>query len=117
MSTRKHYPQRPRRFEISRRGTLSYGSHRFPCLVQEVSEQGLFLICNYDLEIGLELDVEFELERGADFSGRILVRHCYDGCVGAELIAADARSRRNWKHFLESHYSGQPVPEERRISA
>lgn len=116
MSARK-YPQRPRRFEVSRRGSLNHGSHHFACLVQEVSEKGLFLICNYDLEIGLELEVQFELERGADFFGRIKVRHCYDGCIGAELITADPRSLRNWKHFLESHYSGQPVFEERRISA
>ncbi len=74
----------------------------------------MLLICNYDLEIGLELDVHFELEPGSGFSGRIRVRHFNDGCFGAELLEADSESQRNWNRFLVTHYSGQPKLPERR---
>ena len=106
--------ERSRRFQISRRGILRYEDHRFACLIQDISEKGMFLICNYDLEIGLKLDVEFELEPGSGFSGRIKVKHFNDGCFGAELVEADDESQRNWDQFLRRHYSGQPKLAERR---
>lgn len=114
MSKNSNQTERPRRFQISRRGTLAYEDHRFACLIQDISEKGMFLICNYDLEIGLELAVHFELEPGANFSGRIKVRHFRDGCFGAELVGADDESSRNLKHFLETRYVGQTGLAERR---
>ncbi|HET7597980.1 MAG TPA: PilZ domain-containing protein [Burkholderiales bacterium] len=115
MSANRSHIQRSRRFPVSRRGMLVHDNHRFACLVQDISERGIFLICNYDLDIGLELAVQFELEPGADFSGRIKVRHINDGCMGAEVVAADPESDRNWRHFLESRYAGQLQLAERRI--
>ncbi|HEX6004157.1 MAG TPA: PilZ domain-containing protein [Burkholderiales bacterium] len=115
MSKNRNHIQRSRRFQVSRRGVLSHEDHRFACLIQDISERGMFLICNYDLEIGLELAVQFELEPGADFSGRIKVRHFNEGCFGAEVVAADQDSDRNWRSFLESRYAGQLQLAERRI--
>lgn len=114
MSTNRAQVQRPRRFQISRRGTLDDGNRRFACLIQDISEKGLLLICNHDLDVGSELAVQFELGAGANFSGRIRIRHFNDGCCGAELVGADHESGRNWNLFLESHYSGQLALAERR---
>jgi PilZ domain-containing protein len=105
---------RPRRFPISRRGELTYEEHRFACLVQDISEQGMFIICNYDLDVGLELDVKFELEAGLPYQARIKVRHFSDGCFGAEIVEADPQSAANWIQFLESNFAGQLRLPERR---
>ncbi|MGQ0751381.1 MAG: PilZ domain-containing protein [Betaproteobacteria bacterium] len=114
MSTNRAQVQRRRRFQVSRRGTLHDGNRSFACLIQDISEKGLLLICNHDLQVGSELAVQFELGAGANFSGRIRIRHFRDGCCGAELVAADHESDRNWNLFLESHYSGQLALAERR---
>ena len=93
---------------------MSYEGHRFACLVQDISRKGLFLICNYDLEIGLVLEVRFELEPGTDFKARIKVRHFDDGCFGAEIVEADPQSDSALQQFLETHFSGQLKLAERR---
>jgi hypothetical protein len=108
------HPVRPRRFPVSRRGELAYEEHRFACLIQDVSEKGMFVICNYDLDIGLELKVKFELEPGMPYQARIRVRHFKDGCFGAEIVEADPVSAASWMTFLESNFAGQRQLPERR---
>lgn len=107
--------ERPRRFQINRRGELTYDDHRFACLIHDISEKGMFLICNYDLEIGLELEVRFELEPGSDFRAKIKVRHFSDGCFGAQIVKADPSSERNWNQYMEVHFYGQLKLLERRL--
>lgn len=75
----------------------------------------MFIICNYDLEIGLELAVKFELEPGLPFEAKIKVKHFTDGCFGAEIIEADPVSSSNWKQFIENNYTGQSRLAERRF--
>ena len=91
-----------------------YEEHRFTCLVQDVSEKGMLVICNYDLEIGLELDIRFELQPGMPYQARVKVRHFKDGCFGAEILEADPQSAENWTKFLESNFPGQAQLPERR---
>jgi len=106
---------RPRRFQIKRRGQLTHGDHHFACLIHDISELGMFLICNYDLELGLELDVQFELEPGIDFRAKIKVKHFDNGCFGAEIVEADSRSDRALTQFLDSRFSGQSKLPEKRV--
>ena len=110
----KPHPDRPRRFQVSRRGQLSYEEHQFACLVQDISLKGLFVICNYDLEIGLELMIRFELEPGLPFEGKIKVRHFHDGCFGAELVEAEPSYLDNWNQFLIDEFGDQTTLPERR---
>lgn len=106
--------ERPRRFQIRRKGELIYEEHRFVCLIHDISEKGIFIICNYYLEIGQELAVKFELEPGLPFEAKIRVRHFSDGCFGAQIIEADPRSDSNLKQFLEDNYADQSRLRERR---
>ena len=114
----KPHVHRQRRFQIRRKGELTYelayGDRRFGCLIQDISEKGMFIICNHDLEIGQGLKVRFELEPGFYFEAKIKVRFSDDGCLGAEIIEADPRSSGNLKRFLESNYTDQSGLIERR---
>jgi hypothetical protein len=83
-------------------------------MIHDISEKGLFIVCNYDLEIGLDLELSFELMPGMPFKAKIKVRHFDDGCFGAEIVDVDPPSSNNWKKFLESNYKGQLVLPERR---
>ena len=93
---------------------MTYEGQRFACLIQDISRNGVFLISNYDLEAGLELEVRFELEPGINFQAKIKVKHFDDGCFGAEILETDPQSDNALKQFLETHYSGQSKLPERR---
>jgi hypothetical protein len=110
----KRFVERPRRFQVSREGVLRLDENEFNGLIQNISQKGMFIIGNYDLEVGMELWIKVELAPGLPFEGKIKVRHFDDGRFGAEIIEADAQSRSNWKAFLETHYAGQSGLPERR---
>ena len=55
---------RDTRFPYSRRGELSYKGMRFPCLIQDISVSGIFIICARNPAVGQELGVRFELTPG-----------------------------------------------------
>ena len=114
----KPHLSRPRRFQIRRKGELSYeltyGEHHLRCLIQDISEKGMCIICNDDLKIGEELKVRFELEPELPFEAKIKVRFFDDGCFGAEIMEADAQSGGNLKQYLQSKYPGQSGLTERR---
>lgn len=105
---------RPRRFRIGRKGELTYEGRRFACLIQDISRKGIFLICNFALKVGQELEVRFELEPGIDFHARIKVRHFDDGCLGVEILEADPQSDSALTQFLKTRYANQSKLPERR---
>jgi hypothetical protein len=102
----KRFVERARRFQVSRKGELRLDEHRFKGLIQNISQKGMFVVSNYDLQIGMELWIKVELAPGLPFEGKIKVRHFDDGCFGAEVIEADPQSRKNWQQFLETRYPG-----------
>ncbi|MGQ0749021.1 MAG: PilZ domain-containing protein [Betaproteobacteria bacterium] len=113
----RRFVERARRFRVNRKGELRLDEHRFKGLIQNISEKGLFVVGNYDLDVGMELWIKVELAPGLPFEGRIKVRHFDDGCFGAEIVEADPQSRRNWQQFLETHHPGQTDLPERRAGS
>ena len=110
----KRFVERARRFQVRRKSELRLDERRFNGLIQNISDKGLFVVTDYDVEVGMQIWIRVELEPGLPFEGRIKVRHFNDGCFGAEIIEADPQSRRNWQQFLEKHYPGQSeLPEQR----
>lgn len=110
----RRFVERGRRFQVRRKGELRLDEQSFNGLIQNISQKGLFVISNYDLEVGMELWIRVELAPGLPFEGKIKVRHFNDGCFGAEIIDADSQSRENWKRFLELSYPGQAELPDRR---
>ena len=113
----KRFVERARRFQVSRRSELRLDEQRFNGLIQNISDKGLFVVSNYDVQLGMEVWIKVELAPGLPFEGKIKVRHFSDGCFGAEIIEADPQSRSNWAQFLEAQYPGQSKLSERRSSS
>jgi PilZ domain-containing protein len=103
----KPFVERARRFPVSRKSELRLDEHRFKGLIQNISEKGVFVVSNYDLEVGMEIWIKVELAPGLPFEGKLRVRHFDEGRFGAEIIEADPQSRSNWKQFLETNYPRQ----------
>ena len=94
---------------------MTYKEHRFICLVQDISEKGVFLICNYNLKVGWVLEVRFEMEHGIEFSARIKVCHVDNGCFGAEIVELSPKSKTVLQQFLNSRFVDQSDLPERRV--
>ena len=97
--------ERPRhtRFPYNERGELSDKDVRFPCLIQEVSVSGFFIICARDPLVGQELGVRFELTPGHVHQCKIRVQHIENGCFGAEITDTGEKEG-VFQKFLESRY-------------
>jgi len=100
------YSERPRdiRFPLNRRGELSYNGTRFPCLIQDISVGGLFIICARDPEVGQKLGVRFELTRDYIHQCEIRVQHVEDGCLGAKIIDVGERENKIFQHYVEKRF-------------
>ena len=66
----KRLVARARRFQVSRKGELRLDEQRFNGLIQNISQNGMFVVGNYDLEVGMELWIKVELAPGLPFDGR-----------------------------------------------
>jgi PilZ domain len=96
---KREFP-RDARFPYCRRGELSYQRVRFPCLIQDISARGFFIICARDLVIGQELEVRFELTPGCFHQSKIRVQHIDNGCFGAEITDAGKQDGQALQQFV-----------------
>jgi hypothetical protein len=105
MPTFKNRITRRRRVPVKLKGELSYeltyGEQRRKCLIQDINELGMFLICNDELEVGQVVTVRFELEQGLPFEAKLKVKFHDNGCIGTQIVEADATSSWNLQQYLK----------------
>jgi hypothetical protein len=100
----KHQLPRDLRISHSRRGELTYKDTRFPCLIQDISVGGLFIISARDAEIGQEMQVMFDLTPGHFYRATIRVEHVDNGCFGAAIIGAEPQDAETFRQFVEKRF-------------
>ena len=89
------------RFPINRRGELSYQGIRFPCLIQDISAKGFFIICARNPVVGQELELKFELTPEHHHQCKIQVQHIdADGCLGSEITEVGDHEDKMFRQFL-----------------
>ena len=93
------------RISVTRRGSLTSGEERFPCVVQDMSDSGFLLMCPRALEVGQDLDFRCELFPGQVLECRIQVMHVSEAGVGTKITEIDKRGIRLCQLFLQEHYS------------
>jgi hypothetical protein len=92
------------RFPHNRRGELSYNGTHFPCLIQDISVRGIFIICARDPEVGQEFEVKFELTAEHLHQCEIRVQHIEGGCFGAEIIGVREQESKMFQHYVEKRF-------------
>jgi hypothetical protein len=95
------------RVSVSRKGTLSHGKEQFPCMLQDMSDNGCMLMCTRNLEIGQQLDFECEVYPGKIIRCKLEVMHASRGDVGARVIEIDEESIKLVQLFLQETFSGR----------
>ena len=94
-------PRIPVRF----RGTLYSGDTPVPCLIENLSQNGVLVMCTRELPVGEIMDFKCELFPGKILNCKVEVRHVTDDFVGMKIVEIDETGRNLCQLYLEEHYS------------
>lgn len=95
--------RREPRFPISRRGELNCNGTRFPCLIHDISNHGVGIICVRDPAAGQILELKFELFPDQHYQCKIKIRHIDNGCLGSEIMEDDRDAEKAYLNFVKQH--------------
>ena len=93
------------RVDLSRRATLLVAGASVPCLLQNFSGKGFFIISNQQFAIGQILDLKCELYPDRFLRCRVEVKHISETCVGTKIMSISEEGRVLLQQFLQEYYS------------
>lgn len=93
------------RIPVSQRGTLNTGDAWFPCLIVDMSDNGILIMSNRELPVGQVLEYRCELFPGRFLECKLEVVHVDDTGLGTKIIEIDKRGMSLCKLFLEEQYA------------
>lgn len=98
------------RVSVREKGSLSAGSLGtedawFPCLVQDMSDSGLQILCSQELSVGQILDFRCELFTEKTLKCKIEIKHINRSGMGTKIIEIDDRGAGLIQLYLQEQYS------------
>ncbi len=93
------------RAAVTRRGALTAGGESFPCVVQDMSDNGFLLMCARPLIIGQTLQFRCELFPAQVLECMIEVVHVGEAGVGTKIIEIDDSGGKLVQLFLQEHFT------------
>lgn len=93
------------RISVSQRGSLNSGEAWFPCMIQDMSDNGFLIICTKRLSVGQVLDFRCELFPGKQLDCKIEIRHIGENGMGTKIVEIDGNGTRLCQLFLQEQYS------------
>ena len=75
-----------------------------PCLLQNFSSKGFFIISNQQFAVGQFLDLKCELYPGKFVHCRVEVKHIAETCVGTKILSISEEGRALLQQFLQEYY-------------
>ena len=93
------------RVAVTRRGALTAGDERFPCVVQDMSDNGFLIMCTRPLIVGQVLHFKCELFPDKVLECMIEVVHIGDAEVGTKIVEIDEKGGQLIQLFLQEHFT------------
>lgn len=90
------------RIPVSIRGTLSDGQTSTPCLVHDMSNSGLLLLCTEPYAEGQVLELVCDNPRGKSFSCTVEVRHRDNDAMGVVIRAIHSQSAEGFRLYTQA---------------
>ena len=100
--------RREPRFPVSRRGELCSDGVCFPCLIQDVSDHGVGIICARDPVAGQKLELKFELHPNLYYQCGIEIRHVENGFLGSAITMVEQDAHRLYREFVRQQARALP---------
>jgi len=94
------------RIEVTRRGALTAGgAEGFPCVVQDMSDSGMLIMCTRPLIVGQTLQFKCDLFPDKTLECVIEVVHISEDGVGTKIIEIDEPGMKLIQLFLQEHFT------------
>jgi hypothetical protein len=97
--------RRYHRFKDSFTGSIQYLGSSHPCLVEEISQRGLYLLSGAAVNIGDRMSVDLRISQDARFSCVIEIRQVTSDGLGAEIVDIADADVGVLSGRIEEHYS------------
>lgn len=107
MAENKTNQRRAQRFEVTPKGELSDGVTAVKVLVQDISDEGMLLVCSKDYAVGTLLHLKLNVSQGTAIECTIEVRHSSDMGTGIRIVDMNAQNRRAYERYLQEYFSHQ----------
>jgi hypothetical protein len=95
------------RYAITPRGEILDGLTlvKVQVLIQDISDNGLSLVCSREFEPGQILDLKLQLSPSATVECKVEVRHSSDVGTGTKIVSMDDKNRRMYDQYLQEFFS------------
>ena len=97
--------RRDHRFKDSFRGSIEYLGSTYPCLVEEISQRGLYLVSNALVGVGDRARLDLHISQDARFSCVIQIRQVTSDGLGAEIVEIADADASLLNSRIEEYYS------------
>ncbi|HXZ54520.1 MAG TPA: PilZ domain-containing protein [Burkholderiales bacterium] len=94
------------RIAVSQKGSLKVGDTSwFPCVVMEMSDHGLSIICVKKLSVGQPLLFRCQLYPDKNLVCKLEVKHAAEARMGTKIVGIDKRGASLLQSYLQERYS------------
>ncbi len=93
------------RVPVRHRGTLKFDKTSYPCLVKDVSQNGIQIMSSRECPVGQLLKFGCELFPGKFLECKVEVKHASDQSLGLKVIEIYDRGISPCQLFLEDQYA------------
>ena len=90
---------------VSRRATLIDGTRASPCLIQDFSTGGFFILTNQQYASGQIVELKCELYPDQVLQCKVEVRHISETCIGTKISEITPTGTALLRQFLQEYYS------------
>ena len=94
-----------RRVPVTHRGTLKVEDSSYPCLVEDMSQNGIRIMSSREFPVGQLLEFQCELFPGKILECKVEVRHVSDQSLGLKIVEIDEKGISLCQLFLEEQYA------------
>ncbi len=99
--------RRARRLQVTPRAEIIDGATVTKALIQDISDEGMLLLCSKNYTMGQTLVLKLQTSPGSIVECTVEVRHSSDNGTGIKIIAMSDQNRRTYERYLEEFFSLQ----------
>ena len=103
----KAFQRKSPRFTVTPKCDIFFEDKMYKALVQDLSDNGMLLLCSRDFDPGAIIGVHLNLAAGVTVDCEVEVRHCTDQGIGTKIDYMDDQNRKAYQGYLQEFFSQQ----------
>ncbi len=103
----KTFQRKSPRFTVTPKSDIFFEDKMYKALVQDLSDNGMLLLCSRDFEPGSIIGVHLNLAPGLTVDCEVEVRHCTDQGIGVKIDFMDDQNCKAYQGYLQEFFSQQ----------